>query len=165
MRYHSQLSDFVDEAYRNKAEKRVNKANTTAVGFFDKKIAQFLRAKGIDVSGRDVIILEQSLITSEKFLSRHAAAGNAPLPQDWKNLLDYLADADVYWDNRQNKNTLLFLKKISELQYIKIAVDVIASERFLMLPKIDTMFYLDIAAEDDKGCEEYRQIMKLKKIR
>ena len=163
--YHSQLSDFVDEAYRNKAEKRVNKANTTAVGFFDKKIAQFLRAKGIDVSGRDVIILEQSLITSEKFLSRHAAAGNAPLPQDWKNLLDYLADADVYWDNRQNKNTLLFLKKISELQYIKIAVDVIASERFLMLPKIDTMFYLDIAAEDDKGCEEYRQIMKLKKIR
>ena len=163
--YHSQLSDFVDEAYRNKAAKRVNKANTTAVGFFDKRIAKFLRAKGIDVSGRDVIILEQSLITSEKFLSRHAAAGNAPLPQDWKNLLDYLADADVYWDDRRDKISLLFLKKISELKYIKIAVDVLASERFLILPKIDSMYYLDIDTEVDSGIDEYNHILQLKKIR
>ena len=51
------------------------------------------------------------------------------------------------------------------MKYLKIAVDVLASERFLALPKVDTMFYLDISAEDEKGIEEYRQIMKLKKIR
>lgn len=163
--YHAQLADFVDEAYRNKAAKRINKTSATPVGFFDKKIATFLRVKGIDVFGRDVIILEQSLITSEKYMKRHAAAGNAPLPQDWKNLLDYLTDSDVYWNDRQPKASLLFLKKITELKYIKIAVDILAVERFFELPKIDTMFYLDIAAEDEKGIEEYRQIMKLKKIR
>lgn len=47
----------------------------------------------------------------------------------------------------------------------KIAVDVEATERYLKLPKIDTMFYLRIATEDEVGIQEYRQIMALKKIR
>ncbi|MBD5404478.1 MAG: phage head morphogenesis protein, partial [Treponema sp.] len=105
------------------------------------------------------------LITNDKYLVRHAKAGNAPTPQDWKNLMDYLADATVYWDNRHGKKNLLFLKKLSDLEYIKIAVDVEATERYLRLPKVDTMFYLRLATEDDVGIGDYRQIMELKKIR
>ena len=103
-------------------------------------------------------MLEQSLITSEKFLKRHTAAGNAPLPQDWKNLLDYLADADVYWEFKKEKSTLLFLKKLSDLQYLKIAVDVMAKERFLRLPKIDSMYYLNM--EGDSGIDEYKRLLE-----
>ena len=109
--YWDELSAFVDEAYRNKALKRIDKTNTTAVGFFDKKITDFLRTQGIDTSERNVIVLEQSFITSEKFLTRHTAAGNAPLPHDWKNLLDYLADADVDWGIEKGKNLSAFSKK------------------------------------------------------
>ena len=161
--YRDELSAFVEEAYRNKALKRIDKTNTTAVGFFDRKITDFLRTKGIDASVRNVIVLEQSLITSEKFLKRHTAAGNAPLPQDWKNLLDYLADADVYWEFKKEKSTLLFLKKLSDLQYLKIAVDVMAKERFLRLPKIDSMYYLNM--EGDSGIDEYKRLLELKKVR
>jgi len=162
--YHSQLADFVDEAYRNKAANRVNTRNTIPVGFFDKKIVDFLRTQGINADARSVIVLEQYLITSDKYLKRHAAAGNAPMRQDWKNLLDYLADADVYWDNRK-KNSLVFLKKLNETKYLKIAVDVSATEKYLRLPKIDTMFYMDISTESESGIEAYRSIIKLKKVR
>lgn len=162
--YRDQLSDFVDEAYKNKAAKRINSKNTAPVGFLEKKLTDFLKMEGIEASGRNIIVLEQSLITNDKYLVRHAKAGNAPSPQDWKNLMDYLVDANVYWDNRKKKS-LLFLKKLTESKYLKISVDVEATERFLKLPKIDTMFYLDIAEESEKGIEEYRQIMKLKKIR
>lgn len=163
--YRDQLSDFVDEAYKNKAAKRINNKNTTPVGFLDKKLTDFLRTEGIEASGRSIIVLEQSLITNDKFLLRHAKVGNAPTEQDWKNLMDYLADADVYWDSKDGKKNLLFLKKLSESDYIKIAVDVLTTERYLRLPKVDTMFHLKIATEDEVGIEGYRQIMQLKKIR
>lgn len=163
--YREQLSSFVDQAYANKAAKRVNNKNTTPVGFLDKKLTNFLKTQGIDASERNIIVLEQSLITGDKYLIRHTKAGNAPLPQDWKNLMDYLADADVYWDNRNKKKNLLFLKKLSDSEYIKIAVDVLNTERYLRLPKVDTMFYLRIATEDEVGISEYRQIMELKKIK
>ena len=143
----------------------VNNKNTTPVGFLDKKLTDFLKAEGIDAGGRNIIVLEQRLVTGDKYLVRHAKAGNAPTKQDWKNLMDYLADADVYWDNRNGKKNLLFLKKITESEYIKIAVDVLSTERYLKLPKVDTMFYLNIAAEDETGISEYRKIMELKKIR
>ena len=163
--YRDQLSDFVDEAYKNKAAKRINNKNTTPVGFLDKKLTDFLRTEGIEANGRSIIVLEQSLVTNDKYLIRHAKAGNAPTEQDWKNLMDYLADADVYWDNKDGKKNLLFLKKLSESDYIKIAVDVLTTERYLRLPKVDTMFHLKIATEDEVGIEGYRQIMQLKKIR
>lgn len=162
--YRDQLSDFVDQAFANKKAGKVNNKNTAPVGFLDKKLTDFLRTEGIEASGRNIIVLEQNLITNDKYLVRHAKAGNAPTKQDWKNLMDYLADATVYWDNRKKKS-LLFLKKLTDAKYLKISVDVEATERFLKLPKIDTMFYLDIAEESEKGIEEYRQIMKLKKIR
>ena len=75
------------------------------------------------------------------------------------------ADANVYWDNRDKKKNLLFLKKLSESEYIKIAVDVLTTERYLKLPKVDTMFYLRIATEDNQGIDELNAILKLKKIR
>lgn len=163
--YRDHLSGFVDQAYKNKAAGMVNNKNTTPVGFLDKKLTDFLKAEGIDAGGRNIIVLEQRLVTGDKYLVRHAKAGNAPAKQDWKNLMDYLADADVYWDNRNGKKNLLFLKKITESEYIKIAVDVLSTERYLKLPKVDTMFYLNIAAEDEAGISEYRKIMELKKIR
>ena len=76
-----------------------------------------------------------------------------------------MCSPQVYWDNRREKISLLFLKKISDLQYIKIAVDVMATERFLMLPKIDSMYYLNIDTEGDSGIDEYKHILELKKIR
>lgn len=164
--YRDQLSDFVDEAYKNKAAKRINNKNTTPVGFLDKKLTDFLRTEGIEANGRSIIVLEQSLVTNDKFLLRHAKVGNAPTEQDWKNLMDYLADANVYWDNvRHNKPSLLFLKKLTESKYLKISVDVSATERYLKLPKIDTMYYLDLVEESSMGINEYNQIMELKKIR
>lgn len=163
--YRDQLSDFVDQAYINKAARRVNNKNTTPVGFLDKKLIDFLKTEGIEASGRNIIVLEQSLITNDKYMVRHAKVGNAPTPQDWKNLMDYLADADVYWDNLKGRKNLIFLKKLSELEYIKIAVDVETTERYLRLPKVDTMFHLKIAEEDEMGIEAYRQITQFKKIR
>ena len=162
--YRDRLSDFVDQAYANKSAGRVNNKNTAPVGFLDRKLTDFLRTQGIDTGGRNIIVLEQSLITNDKYLVRHAKAGNAPTPQDWKNLMDYLADATVYWDNRKKKS-LLFLKKLTEEKYLKISVDVEATERYLKLPKVDTMFYLDLAAERTVGSNEYNQIMGLKKVR
>ena len=162
--YRDRLSDFVDQAYANKVAGRVNNKNTAPVGFLDRKLTDFLRTQGIDTGGRNIIVLEQSLITNDKYLVRHAKAGNAPTPQDWKNLMDYLADATVYWDNRKKKS-LLFLKKLTEEKYLKISVDVEATERYLKLPKVDTMFYLDLAAERTVGSNEYNQIMGLKKVR
>ena len=162
--YRDELSAFVDEAYKNKEINRVNTRNTTPVGFFDKKIIAFLHTQGIDADARNIIVLEQYLITSDKYLKRHAAAGNAPEPVDWKNLFDYLADADVYWDGSK-KNSLLFLKKLNEMKYLKIAVDVSATEKYLKLPKIDTMYYLHLEQEGTVGSNEYNRIMKLKKIR
>lgn len=162
--YRDQLSDFVDQAYANKSAGRVNNKNTAPVGFLDRKLTDFLRTQGIDTGGRNIIVLEQSLITNDKYLVRHAKAGNAPTPHDWKNLMDYLADATVYWDNRKKKS-LLFLKKLTEEKYLKISVDVEATERYLKLPKVDTMFYLDLAAERTVGSNEYNQIMGLKKVR
>lgn len=164
--YRDQLYGFVDQAYANKAAKRINNKNTAPVGFLDKKLTDFLRTQGIEAGGRNIIVLEQSLITSDKYLVRHANAGNAPTKQDWKNLMDYLADATVYWDNvRHNKPSLLFLKKLTDSKYLKISVDVSATERYLKLPKIDTMYYLDLAEESTVGVNEYNQIMELKKIR
>ena len=79
--------------------------------------------------------------------------------------MDYLADADVYWDNRKGKRNLLFLKKLSDSEYIKIAVDVEATERYLKLPKVDTMFHIILDSEDNIGIGGYNAILKLKKIR
>ncbi|WP_147645128.1 phage head morphogenesis protein [Treponema pectinovorum] len=163
--YRERLSDFVDEAYKNKAAKRINNKNTTPVGFLDRKLTEFLKTQDIEANGRSIIVLEQRLITGDKYLIRHAKAGNAPSKQDWKNIMDYIVDADVYWDNRNGKKNLLFLKKLNESKYIKIAVDVLSTERYLKLPKVDTMFYLKIETEDDLGISEYREIIDLKKIR
>ena len=83
------------------------------------------------------------------------------LPHDFDLVIGPTADDDT----KDGKKNLLFLKKLSESDYIKIAVDVLTTERYLRLPKVDTMFHLKIATEDEVGIEGYRQIMQLKKIR
>lgn len=163
--YRDQLSDFVDQAYKHKIDGKANYKNTAPVGFLDKKLTEFLKTEGIETSGRNLIVLEERLILNGKYSGRHTDDGNAPIQQDWKNLMDYLADSPVYWDSRQKKKNLLFLKKITESRYLKIAVDVLSTERYLKLPKVDTMYYLNIATENEIGISEYNEIMKLKKIR
>nr|QGT51351.1 hypothetical protein Unknown280_0430 [uncultured Spirochaetaceae bacterium] len=155
---------FIDKSFSDLEKGKVNAKNTTAVGFLDGKVTKFLKRQGIDIGERNVIVLEQKLVVSGKYTYRHTSAGNAPTVNDWKNLVDYLFDAEVYWDGGK-KRTLLFLKKISESRYIKIAVDPLSAERYLNLPKVDTMYSLDISAESTMGINEYNRIRKLEKIR
>ena len=53
---------------------------------------------------------------------------------------------------------------------MKIAVDVSMKNKghkgvSLMLPKIDTMYELDLSTELDRGRNEYQRIIEMKKIR
>ena len=80
--------------------------------------------------------------------------------------MDYLIDASIYFD----KGTLIFLKKKTESKYMKIVVDISMKNKghkgvSLMLPKIDTMYELDLATELDRGRNEYQRIIEMKKIR
>jgi hypothetical protein len=77
-------------------------------------------------------------------------------------------DASVYWDAAHKG--LLYLAKLDGSRYMKIAVDVSLNTeahrgvRFL-LPKVDTMFVLDLSTESNRGLDEYNRITKLEKIR
>jgi hypothetical protein len=80
--------------------------------------------------------------------------------------MDYLIDASIYYDGEK----LIFLKKKTESKYMKIAVDVSMRNKghkgvSLMLPKIDTMYELDLSTELDRGRNEYQRIIEMKKIR
>ena len=92
--------------------------------------------------------------------------GNAPSKEDWYNLVDWLMEAQVFWDGKG----LLYLARISASRYMKIAVDVSlktkthAGVRFL-LPKIDTMYVMGLSADSNRGRVEYDRIIQMKKIR
>jgi hypothetical protein len=159
--YHS----FVEKALNKQADQK----ETTAVGILDTKILKFFIGRGTDLEEQNIIILESKLINSPKFSGRHTMQQNAPARHDWFNLMDYLIDADVFWDE-ERPDSLIFLRPLSASKYMKIAVDVnLINARYkgvsLNLPKVDTMYLLDTATEHDRGISEYNRIMKLKKIR
>ena len=155
--------DFIDKAINRKLDKKY----ITPVGFFDLKSAKALEKQGIVIGDHNLIMLEAGLVQSAKYSVRHAAAGNAPDMFDWYNLIDYLIDAEIYYDGIG----LIFLKKKTESKYMKIAVDISMKNKghrgvAMLLPKIDTMYELDISTDSDMGMNEFRRITtKLKKIR
>ena len=92
----------------------------------------------------------------------------APSKADWFNLIEYLIDAQIYYDERN----LIFLRKVSEFKFIKIVVDPVIQNNFgtikgakPFLPRIDTMYTLDISTEHPRGSDSYREIFKLPRIR
>ena len=155
--------DFIDNAVSRKIDKKY----ITPVGFFDATTINNLQKHGIVIGEHNLIMLEAGLVQSVKYSVRHAAVGNAPDVFDWYNLMEYLIDASIYYDGKG----LIFLKKKSESRYMKIAVDISMKNKghrgvAMLLPKIDTMYELDISADSDMGMNEFKRITAtLKKIR
>lgn len=93
---------------------------------------------------------------------------NAPTREDWYNLLDWLMDASVFWDAKGKG--LIYLAKLSDSRFMKIVVDVnLKTETHrgvrLVLPKVDTMYVVDLSMENNRGIDEYNRIMSWEKIR
>jgi hypothetical protein len=153
---------FIEDALERKRDRQY----TAPVGFLDSKITGFLEKKGVSLGNHNIIILESKLVNGKKFTGKHTRMGNAPTKEDWYNLLDWLMDAPVYWDSKG----LIYLAKTGGSRYMKIAIDLSLDNethrgvRFF-LPKIDTMYVLDLAEEGDRGSNEYNRIMKFEKIR
>ncbi|MDR3173010.1 MAG: minor capsid protein [Treponema sp.] len=158
--------NFITKTFNTIKDGKIDDRNAVSVGFLDQKILKALRGKGKDFEENSLIFLEAELLSNAKFQGRHARQGNAPAREDWYQLIDYLIDAGVFLDG----NGLIFLLKRSESKYLKIVVDLSFRHKAhkgskLLLPKVDTMYELDIAAETDRGIEEYNRIMKLEKLR
>jgi hypothetical protein len=153
---------FIEDAL----ERKQNRQHSAAVGVLDSKITRFLAGKGIDLTKNPVIMLESRLVNSGKYTGRHTRTENAPSKEDWYNLIDWLMDAPIFWDGKG----LIYLSKISDSRYMKIAVDISLITKAhqgvrFFLPKIDTMYILDISTENNRGSEEFERIMKMEKIR
>jgi hypothetical protein len=158
----SDYYDFIEKSMTKKLDQR----NTTPVGIFDRKITSTLKKKGIDLETKSIIVLESKLVHAGKYTGRHARQGNTPAERDWYNLIDYLIDASVFLD----RHSLIYLKKLSESKYMKIVVDLEMKPHAhrgaaITLPKVDTMYELDISTDMDRGITEYNRIMKMEKIR
>lgn len=68
------------------------------------------------------------------------------------------------------KQGLIYLAKLDDRRFMKITVEVdLKTETLhgvrLVLPKVDTMYVLDLSTEIDRGIDEYNRIMGLEKIR
>ena len=146
--------------------KNQNRQHTAAVGLLDSKIIKFLMGKRTDISKNSIIMLESKLVNGKKYTSKHTRMGNAPSKNDWYNLIDWLMDASIFWDG----TGLIYLAKISESQYMKIAVDISLKTKALQgtklaLPKVDTMYLLDLTTEHARGKTEFDRIMRMEIIR
>jgi len=156
---------------KNSLAKTISPLKAHPVGFLDQKTIKFLRDDKdikLDLSDNNVIVLESKLINSRKFAERHIRQQNAPAEGDWLNLAEYLVDAQIYYDD----GSLIFLRKMSEVKFMKIAVDLaiqtnLKSRSYVQpfLPKIDSMYSIDISTEHPRGSDAYRDILKLKRIR
>jgi hypothetical protein len=138
------------------------------VGFLDRGTLKCLKEKGLDLSDSNVVVLESRLMNAGKYKGRHTRQGNAPAESDWLNLVEYLVDASIYLD----KGSLIFLRQVGESKFVKIAVDLDVDHNFKpiswskpFLPKVDSMYLIDISTEHPRGSDAYRDITKKKKIR
>jgi hypothetical protein len=153
---------FIEDALERKQDRQ----HSAVAGVLDSNITRFLSVKGIDLSKNPVIMLESRLVNSGKFTGRHTRMGNAPSKEDWYNLVDWLVDAPLFWDGKG----LIYLAKISDSRYMKIAVNVSLINKAhkgvrLALPKINTMYLLDLSTEENRGLQEFTRITKMEKIR
>ena len=157
---------FIEDALKKGELNRSDDRNAIGVGFLDQKLLKALKKEGNNLEANSLIILEEGLVNNIKFRGRHSKQGNAPTEEDWYNLIDYLIDAQVFLDD----NMLLYLIKRNESKYLKIAVDLSFQHKGhkgtkLLLPKVDSMYELNLDTEGDRGIAEYKRLMKLKKIR
>jgi hypothetical protein len=155
---------FVEDALESKKERQ----HTAPVGFLDARITGFLEKKGIKLGNHTIVILESKLVNGRKYTGKHTRMGNAPTKEDWYNLLDWLMDASVFWDAKGKG--LIYLAKLSDSRFMKIVVDInLKTETHrgmrLALPKVDTMYVLDLSMENNRGIDEYNRIMSWEKIR
>ncbi|MDR2702483.1 MAG: hypothetical protein LBB72_08640 [Spirochaetaceae bacterium] len=65
---------------------------------------------------------------------------------------------------------VIYLAKVSDSRYMKTAVDVSLKTKAhrglrFALPKIDTMYLIDISTESERGIGEFNRIMQMEKIR
>ncbi|GHU82757.1 hypothetical protein FACS189468_7290 [Spirochaetia bacterium] len=153
---------FVEDALERKHDRQ----HTAAVSFIDTKVLNFLKRKNIDLKNNSIIILESRLVNNVKYTVKHTRMENASTKEDWYNTVDWLMDAPVYFDGKG----LIYLPQISTSLFMKIAVDVSLATKShrgirLMLPKIDTMYSLDLSGKTDRGLREYNRIISLEKIR
>ncbi|GMO55565.1 MAG: hypothetical protein Ta2A_00530 [Treponemataceae bacterium] len=153
---------FIEDAL----ERKINRQHVSAVGFLDTKITKFLETKKINLKNNSLVILESKLVNGKKYGGKHTLMGNAPTKEDWYNLVDWLLDAAVFWDGKG----LVYLAKLDTSRFMKIAVDIGLQTKShrgirLLMPKIDTMYVLDLSAKGNRGSNEYSRILKMKKIR
>jgi hypothetical protein len=166
--YKNHYDDFIEQARRHWEENKVDKRNSIPAGFLDRKTLRFLKTQGMDFEKNSLIFLEEGLVNDVKYKGRHVSQGNQPKEPDWYYLMDYLMDASIFFDKA--KGGLIYLVKRSESKYIKIAVDLSFQHKThqgtkLLLPKVDTMYELNLDTEGDRGIDEYKRIMEFKKIR
>jgi hypothetical protein len=166
--YKSRYDDFIEQAHRHWEANKVDKRNSIPAGFLDQKTLKFLRQQGMNFEENSLIFLEESLVNDVKFKGRHVSQGNQPKESDWYMLTEYLLGANIFFDKASGG--LIYLIKRSESRYIKIAVDLSYQHKShqgtrLLLPKIDTMYELNLDTEIDRGIDEYNRIMEFKKIR
>ena len=157
---------FLDGALKHGEDFTGDDRNTTPVGFLDNKILKALKDQGKNLDHNSLITLGEGLVNSKKFSGRHASQGNLPVKEDWYKLMDYLLDGSVY----QDKDDLIYLVKKSESVFLKIVVNTDLTGKahkgvMLMLPKVSTMYKMDISTDIARGLQEYKRITALKKIR
>jgi hypothetical protein len=166
--YKRHYDDFIEQAIRHGETGKVDKRNAVPAGFLDQKTLKFLKQRGMNFEENSLVFLEEGLVNNVKFKGRHVSQGNQPKETDWYQLTDYLLSANIFFDEK--KGGLIYLIKRSERKYVKIAVDLNYQHKThqgtkLLLPKIDTMYELNLDTEADRGIDEYNRIMELKKIR
>jgi len=153
---------FIDDALA----RGISRQLIAPVGFLDNRITRFLDQRNVRLGNHNIIILESRLVNSKKYRARHTLQGNAPAVGDWHKLIDWMMDAPVYWDGKG----LIYLASIGRNRYMKIAVDInLAGQnhrgmRFL-LPKVDTMYVLDLTGETDRGRNEHNRIINMQRVR
>ena len=151
---------FIERALAQKIDAKY----ATAAGFLDNKTLKFLKSKGLELSDTPVIALECRLVDGKKYSGgKHERMGNAPTKEDWYNIMDFLMDAEIFWDG----HGLVYLRKLSQTRFMKIFVDVGSRLRHksasFSMPKIDTMYILDESTE--RGFDELKRIKQFEKVR
>ncbi len=151
---------FIERALTQKIDAKY----ATAAGFLDNKTLKFLKSKGLELSDTPVIALECRLVDGKKYSGgKHERMGNAPTKEDWYNIMDFLMDAEIFWDG----HGLVYLRELSQTRFMKMFVDVGSRLRHksasFSMPKIDTMYILDESTE--RGADELKRIRQFEKVR
>lgn len=149
--FQDSYTDFVMSALDGKARND----KLCPVGFVDQQVSNWLEKKNIKLGEARTITLRAGLISGQK-ADRHASSGDSLSKIEWVRMIDYLLDADVYYD-AANK-TLIYAYETSAEESIKIAV----APAFLQK---STLRSASIRSVYKIGLDEIARISKLEKIK